>query len=94
TGTYGGASVSGGYRTLAKGAVASVPDANAFSQYGNQAYLKSATTSVAANEALLWADNTVTADFRFDTNATYSNSFDSATGSYQSNLATVSDAVG
>ncbi|MFT8331549.1 hypothetical protein [Bifidobacterium psychraerophilum] len=94
TGTYGGATVSGGYKTLAKGAVASVPDANAFSQYGNQAYLKSATTSVAANEALLWADNTVTAAFRFDTNATYSNSFDSATGSYQSNLAQVSDAVG
>ncbi|MFT9112353.1 MAG: isopeptide-forming domain-containing fimbrial protein [Bifidobacterium psychraerophilum] len=94
TGTYGGATVSGGYKTLAKGAVASVPDANAFSQYGNQAYLKSATTSVAANEALLWADNTVTVGFRFDTNATYRNTFDSVAGSYQSNLATVSDAVG
>ncbi|WP_034886700.1 isopeptide-forming domain-containing fimbrial protein [Bifidobacterium psychraerophilum] len=91
TGTYGGATVSGGYKTLAKGAVASVPDAD----YGpNLAYTRSATTSVAANETLLWADDVVTAGFRFDTNATYRNSFDSATGSYRSNLATVSDAVG
>jgi hypothetical protein len=94
TGTYGGATVSGGYKTLAKGAVGSVPDANSFSQYGNQAYSKSATTAVAANEALLWADDTVTAGFAFDVNATSRNSFDSATGSYRSNLALVSDAVG
>ncbi|WP_353336347.1 isopeptide-forming domain-containing fimbrial protein [Bifidobacterium psychraerophilum] len=93
-GTYGGATVSGGYRTLAKGAVASVPDANSFSQYGNYADTKSATTSVAANEALLWADDAVTAGFAFDTNIAYRNTFDSATGSYRSNLATVSDAVG
>ncbi|MCI2177383.1 MAG: hypothetical protein LKK45_09430, partial [Bifidobacterium psychraerophilum] len=91
TGTYSGATVSGGYRTLAKGAVASVPDAD----YGlNLAYSKSATTAVAANEALLWADDVVTAGFRFDMNATYRNTFDSATGAYQSNLAQVSDAVG
>ncbi|MFT8788564.1 MAG: hypothetical protein ABF806_08450, partial [Bifidobacterium psychraerophilum] len=91
TGTYSGATVSGGYRTLAVGAVASVPDAD----YGlNLAYSKSATTAVAANEALLWADDTVTAGLPFDTNATYRNTFDSATGAYQSNLATVSDAVG
>ncbi|MFT8704590.1 SpaA isopeptide-forming pilin-related protein [Bifidobacterium aquikefiricola] len=90
TGTYGGAQVSGGYKTLAKGVVASVADAG----FGvNQAYSKSATTSVAAGEALLWADNVVTAGFRFDTNGTYRNSFDSATGSYRSNLAQVSDAV-
>ncbi|MCI1218693.1 hypothetical protein [Bifidobacterium crudilactis] len=89
-GTYGGASVSGGYKTLAKGAVASVPDAD----YGrNQAFTKSATTSVAADEALLWADDVVTEGFAFDTNAVSRHSFDSA-GSYQSNLATVSDAVG
>ncbi|MFT8649666.1 MAG: InlB B-repeat-containing protein, partial [Bifidobacterium psychraerophilum] len=93
TGTYNGATVSGGYKTLAVGAAASVPDANSFSQYGNQAYLKSATTSVAADEALLWADDTVTAGFAFDTNASYRNSFDSVTGAYRSNLATVSDAV-
>ncbi|MFT9397735.1 MAG: isopeptide-forming domain-containing fimbrial protein [Bifidobacterium psychraerophilum] len=91
TGTYGGATVSGGYKTLAKGAVASVPDAD-FGQ--NQAWTKSATTSVAANEALLWADDVVTAGFAFDTNIAYRNTFDSATGSYRSNLATVSDAVG
>ncbi|MFT9120401.1 MAG: hypothetical protein ABF453_10370, partial [Bifidobacterium psychraerophilum] len=90
-GTYGGATVSGGYKTLAKGAVASVPDAD-FGQ--NQAWTKSATTSVAANEALLWADDAVTAGFAFDTNIAYRNTFDSATGSYRSNLATVSDAVG
>ncbi|MFT8329919.1 isopeptide-forming domain-containing fimbrial protein [Bifidobacterium psychraerophilum] len=91
TGTYGGAAVSGGYKTLAVGATASVPDADVGV---NLAYSKSATTSVAANEALLWADNVVTAGFAFDTNATYRNSFDSATGSYRSNLAVVSDMVG
>ncbi|WP_100841060.1 isopeptide-forming domain-containing fimbrial protein [Bifidobacterium psychraerophilum] len=94
TGTYGGATVSGGYKTLAVGAVASVPDANSYSQFGNLAHTKSATTSVDADEALLWADDTVTAGFAFDTNATYRNTFDSATGPYQSNLAAVSDAVG
>ncbi|MFT8650158.1 MAG: hypothetical protein ABF792_06890, partial [Bifidobacterium psychraerophilum] len=91
TGTYGGATVSGGYKTLAKGAVASVPDADIGA---NQAWSKSATTSVVANEALLWADDTVTAGFAFDTNSSPGNSFDSATGSYRSNLAQVSDAVG
>ncbi|MCI1660287.1 MAG: InlB B-repeat-containing protein, partial [Bifidobacterium psychraerophilum] len=91
TGTYGGATVSGWYKTLAVGAVASVPDAD----FGlNAAYSKSATTSVAANEALLWADDAVTAGFRFDSNSTYRNSFDSATASYKSNLALTSDAVG
>ncbi|MCI1661045.1 MAG: hypothetical protein LKI41_07910, partial [Bifidobacterium psychraerophilum] len=92
TGTYGGATVSGGYKTLAKGAVASVPDAD----FGvNQAYSKSATTSVATNEALLWSDNTVIPGFPFDNiTSTARNSFDSATGPYQSNLALVSDAVG
>ncbi|MFT8331314.1 hypothetical protein, partial [Bifidobacterium psychraerophilum] len=90
TGTYGGATVSGGYKTLAKGAVASVPDAD----FGlNQAWSRSATTSVAANEALLWADDVVTPDFMFDMNPTFSNSFDSATGQYKSNLAAVSDAL-
>ncbi|MFT9175328.1 MAG: hypothetical protein ABF473_06440, partial [Bifidobacterium psychraerophilum] len=89
-GTYGGRQVSGGYKTLAKGAVASVPDAD----YGpNLAYTRSATTSVAANEALLWSDDVVTAAFRFDTNTTIRQSFDSATGAYRSNLAMVSDAV-
>ncbi|WP_415474400.1 hypothetical protein, partial [Bifidobacterium psychraerophilum] len=91
TGTYGGATVSGGYKTLAKGAVASVPDADIGQ---NQAYSKSATTSIAASEALLWADDTVTAGFRFDMNPAYRNTFDSATGAYRSNLAQVSDAVG
>ncbi|MFT8787681.1 MAG: isopeptide-forming domain-containing fimbrial protein [Bifidobacterium psychraerophilum] len=91
TGTYGGATVSGGYKTLAKGAVASVPDADVGM---NQVWSRSATTSVAANEVLLWADNAVTGDFKFASNAPYINAFDSAAGSYRSNLATVSDAVG
>ncbi|MCI1643613.1 MAG: hypothetical protein LKI21_03555 [Bifidobacterium crudilactis] len=91
SGTYGGASVSGGYKALAKGKIDSVADAD----FGvNQAYSKSATTSVAANEALLWADDVVTAGFAFDTSYQPRNSFDSATGSYKSNLAMVSDAVG
>ena len=96
TGTYGGASVSGGYKTLAKGAVASVEDANTFSDYGDVAYTKSATTSVAENEALLWADDVVTAGIKFADGTSCGgnpcNSFDSA--GYKSNLATVSDAVG
>lgn len=89
TGTYGGASVSGGYKTLAKGKVDSVPDAD----FGaNTVYTKSATTSVDANEALLWADNVVTNVFKFDdVNTLFMNSFDSASGSYQSNLAKVAD---
>ncbi|WP_415456834.1 isopeptide-forming domain-containing fimbrial protein, partial [Bifidobacterium psychraerophilum] len=91
TGTYGGATVSGGYKTLAKGAVVSVPDADVGM---NQVWSRSATTSVAANEVLLWADNAVTGDFKFASNAPYINAFDSAAGSYRSNLATVSDAVG
>jgi hypothetical protein len=92
--TYGAHKVSAGYKTLAVGEVESVPDANSFSEYGDYAHLKSATTSVAADEALLWADNVVTGGFAFDTNGTYRNSFDSATGPYKSNLAVVSDAVG
>ncbi|MFT8704438.1 MAG: hypothetical protein ABF805_03560, partial [Bifidobacterium sp.] len=89
-GTYDSKQVSGGYKTLAKGAVASVPDAD----YGlNETWSKSATTSVAAGEALLFFENVVTGDFKFD-DAGNGNSFDSATGSYKSNLAKVSDAVG
>jgi hypothetical protein len=91
TGTYGGAAVSGGYKTLAKGAVASVANADFGPNSGSS---KSATTSVAANEVLLWADDTVTAGFKFETNASLRNSFDSATDTYESNLAQVSDAVG
>ncbi|MFT8987827.1 MAG: hypothetical protein ABF966_06275, partial [Bifidobacterium psychraerophilum] len=91
TGTYGGATVSGGYKTLAVGAMASVPDADIGV---NQTWMRSSTTSVAANETLLWAEDTVTARFLFDTNVPARNTFDSASGSYQSNLAQVSDAVG
>ncbi|MCI1660353.1 SpaA isopeptide-forming pilin-related protein [Bifidobacterium psychraerophilum] len=95
TGTYAGATVSGGYKTLAKGPVVS-ESGRSFrnATVPTNDYSASSTTSVAANEALLWADDTVTAGFRFDTNPTYRNSFDSATASYKSNLAQVSDAVG
>jgi fimbrial isopeptide formation D2 family protein len=55
-------SVSGGYKTLAKGAVESVPDADF--GYVN-IYGKSATTSVGENEALLWAEDVVTIPTRF-----------------------------
>jgi fimbrial isopeptide formation D2 family protein len=95
TGTYGGATVSGGYKTLAKGAVAS-ESGRSFSNatVPTNGGTASSTTSVAGNEALLLADNAVTAGLRFDVNATARNSFDSATGAYRSNLAQVSDAVG
>jgi fimbrial isopeptide formation D2 family protein len=86
--TYGGASVSGGYKTLASGAVPSVPDAD----FGiNTVYAKSATTSIDAGEALLWADDVVTAGFLFDTITPYRDSFDSEIDDYQSNLAKVAD---
>ncbi|PKA93841.1 fimbrial isopeptide formation D2 family protein [Bifidobacterium psychraerophilum DSM 22366] len=97
TGTYGGASVSGGYKTLAIGEIASESGRSIYSVPGLVAnYSASSTTAIAANEALLWADDTVTAGFPFDTYGSYigGHSFDSATGAYQSNLAQVSDAVG
>jgi fimbrial isopeptide formation D2 family protein len=95
SGTYDSKQVSGGYKTLAKGAVASVPNAD----FGvNQSYSKSSTTSVAENEALLWADNVVTGGFPFASGSSCSsypcNSFDAATGSYKSNPAQVSVDVG
>jgi hypothetical protein len=91
-GTYGGASVSGGYKTLAKGAVAS-ESGRSFntSTVPTNNWTASSTTSVGENEALLWADDVVTAGFKFDTNVSVTNSFDSADGSYQSNLARVAD---
>ncbi|OZG67969.1 hypothetical protein BAQU_0614 [Bifidobacterium aquikefiri] len=96
----GTASVSGGYKTLAKGPVESVANANSFSdREGDSNIVKSATTSVAADEALLWADNVVTVGFAFSTVTAYTcpggytcNSFDS-TG-YKSQLALVSDVAG
>lgn len=94
TGTYNGASVSGGYKTLGYGGatgIASVPDALFHNQDLPQR--RSATTAVAASEALLWADDVVTDGFAFDVNAGYRNTFDSAADSYKSNLAQVSDAV-
>jgi hypothetical protein len=71
--------VSGGYKTLAKGEING--DASP------------STTHVAANTALLLADNVVTADFAFDARAAYRNTFDSTTSSYQSTLAKVADTV-
>jgi fimbrial isopeptide formation D2 family protein len=90
--TYGSHKVSGGYKTLAKGAVAS-ESGRSFnnSTVPTNNWSASSTTSVAAGEVLLWADDVVTAGFKFDTNASYRNSFDSAVASYQSNLARVAD---
>jgi uncharacterized repeat protein (TIGR01451 family) len=93
TGTYDNASVSGGYKTLAKGPVESVADASPF--IGDDAHMKSATTRVDTHEVLLWADDETTAYFMFDdTSGTYFNTFDNDIDPYQSNLAKVSDAVG
>jgi hypothetical protein len=81
---YAGASVSSGYKTFAKGKVGSVDKLSPFDNYisANPGYtnkLESATTSVAENEVLLCADDAVTANFKFDTNASGTNSFDSET---------------
>lgn len=93
TGTYDNASVSGGYKTLAKGAVASVVDASPF--VGDDAHMKSATTLVDTHEVLLWADDETTASFMFDdTSGTFRNTFDNDIDPYRSNLSRVSDAVG
>ena len=101
TGTYGGATVSGGYKTLAVGAVPSESGRSVETSIvpaplppQSTDRTASSTTSVVANEALLWADDRVTDGFAFDTNSAYRNTFDSATASYKSNLAQVSDAVG
>ncbi|WP_034251590.1 InlB B-repeat-containing protein [Bifidobacterium crudilactis] len=85
------ATVSGGYKTLAKGSVDSQMSANPGL---NQTNSSSATTSVAENEAMLWADDVVTSGFKFDINDVFRHSFDSEKDSYQSNLAGVSDDVG
>ncbi|MFT8705539.1 MAG: isopeptide-forming domain-containing fimbrial protein, partial [Bifidobacterium sp.] len=93
--TYQNASVFGGYKTLGFGGsagIASVPNASTHGT-GDERYT-SATTSVLANEALLWADDVVTAGFKFDANSLSHHTFDSATGPYKSNLARVSEAVG
>ncbi|MFT8359141.1 DUF6273 domain-containing protein [Bifidobacterium aquikefiri] len=93
TSTYGNKLVSGGYKTLAKGALASVDDANPSSDSSDAAEHKSATTAIEDDEALVWADDVVTGGFAFSTvNSTdcynYScNTFDAA--GYMSNLATV-----
>ncbi|MCI2149356.1 hypothetical protein, partial [Bifidobacterium crudilactis] len=96
TGTYEGALVSGGYKTAAKGPINYVPDANAFdasTPYTNphSVLVRSGNTTVTNNEALLWADDTVTMPVRFSTEA-YNYAFDTFDG-YQSNLAEVADRV-
>jgi uncharacterized repeat protein (TIGR02543 family) len=92
TGTYDGATVSGGYKTLAKGPVSSEAG-RAFNDatVPTHTWRASSTTSVAASDVLLWADDVVTAGFSFDVNTTYRNSFDSVTDTYQSMLAKVAD---
>jgi hypothetical protein len=83
--TYGGASVSGGYKTLAKGRLDSVKDTVSTS------WIEAATTSVESNEALLWADDTVTGLVAFDKDMPTSGFFDAS--GYKSNLANLSDQV-
>ncbi|MCI2148187.1 isopeptide-forming domain-containing fimbrial protein [Bifidobacterium crudilactis] len=86
-GTTGGwGTPSGGYKTLAKGEVKSV----VADSVDGQSYSRSSTTSVANNEALLWADDVVTA-VKFDTRVEDRNTFDNATQPYQASLALASD---
>ncbi|MCI2157728.1 hypothetical protein, partial [Bifidobacterium crudilactis] len=99
-GTYGGAMVSGGYKTIAKGLFTSstenawynYTDKGTHAQAQHRPLVVSPSISVAANEALLWADNTVTDLVRFPSER-YNSAFDMTNG-YQSNLAQVADRVG
>jgi fimbrial isopeptide formation D2 family protein len=93
--TYGGASVSGGYKTLAKGDVASEIGMSMSANHSSPpAWSKSSTTSVATTEALLWAEDEVTGALSFAASGIELNYFDYAVGQYKSNLATASDEVG
>jgi hypothetical protein len=93
--TYTNQQVSGGYKTLGYGGVNGITSvSNAWFDENGTDSRRSATTTVAANEALLWADNVVTSAVKFDTSGSARHSFDSATLSYQSNLAQISDGVG
>jgi hypothetical protein len=95
--TYGSYQVSGGYKTLAKGPVAS-ESGRSFYVSSSAGWTKSSTTSVAAEEALLFADDVVATFGAFadgsDCSGDPCNSFDSVPGSYKSNLALVSDELG
>ncbi len=86
-------SVSGGYKPLAKGNIGS-ETGKTFLESNSSFPGESSSTSVAADETLLWADDVVTANIQFDTNYPNQHSFDSEDGPYKSNLALVSDAVG
>ncbi|MCI1643917.1 MAG: InlB B-repeat-containing protein [Bifidobacterium crudilactis] len=107
SGTYGGSAVSGGYKTLAKGAVASAnvtPFSGKYETNFTASNTTSLSTSVAADEALLWAEDVVNGVFHFGAKATcYSgdftlctNDFDSgaAVTGYKSTLARRADAIG
>jgi uncharacterized repeat protein (TIGR02543 family) len=90
--TYGSHKVSGGYKTVAKGPVGSQTGLS----FGgtSQPAKGSSTTSVATNEALMWADDVVTTGFSFASgNKCQSgypcNSFDAE--GYQSTLAKIAD---
>ncbi|MCH4175785.1 MAG: InlB B-repeat-containing protein [Bifidobacterium sp.] len=94
-GTYGDATVSGGYKAIAKGEVASESGRSFESAVvPTHNWATSSTTSVAANESLLLAESVDTYKFPYDTTSVYTNTFDSVIDSYKSNLAQVSDAVG
>ena len=86
--TYGNAEVSGGYKMLAKGEVASEH------AMVNQAYRYtwSYTTSVAADEVLLWSDDVVTAGFTFN-EYNVGHSFENPETGFKSNLALASESV-
>jgi uncharacterized repeat protein (TIGR02543 family) len=101
--TFGSFKVSGGYKTLVKGPLESKRSVSVTTNDTDPTQnMASATTSVDANEVLLWADDAVTGPVLFDNrNGTDNNSqqlwrnvFDNRAGSYQSNLARVADADG
>ncbi|MCH4159947.1 MAG: hypothetical protein LKF38_01205 [Bifidobacterium sp.] len=95
--TSGGAEVSGGYKTLAKGEVASeVGRSFNTATIPTNDWSASSTTSVASNEALLWADDVVTGGFAFDLDGSpWTNDFDSGdvSSGYKSGAAVMSVSV-
>ncbi|MEE8701886.1 InlB B-repeat-containing protein [Bifidobacterium crudilactis] len=86
------ASVSGGYKAIGKGPLESIPDANAYINHETKSYMKSATTQVKSDEALLWAEDVVTKGFNWTIMSEgISNEFeyDDEATSYRSNLSAV-----
>ncbi|MEE8724959.1 MAG: hypothetical protein SOI15_02655, partial [Bifidobacterium crudilactis] len=92
--TYADARVSGGYKTLGYGGVPGIASENLTVGTGSLGDAATSRSShIGADEALLWADSSVTAGFKFDINSSGSNTFDDSVEPYRSNIAEVSLAV-